>query len=636
MKRYIICALAALLTIVTAKAEDRHFITGALGYGKLADVLVQNQAWVPYPAYSDRSGWDALMGEYKEDIIKSGEKYLDYEWLVIRMSDYQEYEISGNRAIMENRFFANNNAIAALFAAELAEGRGRFIPQIINGVIHTCEMTSWSLSAHLAGLNADNRAIPKEGDTTLELFQGEVSQLFSWIYYFLHEEFDKIFPELSRRLKSELMKREIEPYLARTDFWWMGFDPDNTLNNWNPWCNANAILTFMLIEDDINDLAKGIWKTMWSVDQYLNRIKGDGGIDEGPSYWSGSAGEAYKYLAALTMVTGGKVPFFDNKQVRDMGEYIVNSYVGDDWVVNFADASARGGANGLNLIYRYGKDLGSATMMGFAAERANGKRQGLSASTDMFNFFEFLRAEKELESANTEFEKPSYVWYPETEFHYARNADGVFFAAKAGYNDESHNHNDVGSFNLYSDSLPVFIDAGVETYTAKTFSSRRYEIWTMQSDYHSLPKINGVPQHNGKEYKAKDVKSTATTFSADIAGAYPEEAAVKSWVRSYALAGKTLTIGDKFELSETKAANQVNFMTWGDVDVSTPGIVSIDVKGKQATLKYDSNTFEATKEAIKLEDPKLRNVWGDEICRITLTAKRNQVKGTYKYVISLK
>ena len=39
--------------------------------------------------------------------------------------------------------------------------------------------------------------------------------------------------------------------------------------------------------------------------------------------------------------------------------------------------------------------------------------------------------------------------------------------------------------------MPVIIDAGVGTYTRQTFSSERYTIWTMQSNYHNLPMING-------------------------------------------------------------------------------------------------------------------------------------------------
>ena len=56
---------------------------------------------------------------------------------------------SGDRAIMESPFGKNNSALGSLFMAEMAEGKGRFVDQIINGVFASCEMTSWALSAHL-------------------------------------------------------------------------------------------------------------------------------------------------------------------------------------------------------------------------------------------------------------------------------------------------------------------------------------------------------------------------------------------------------------------------------------------------------------------------------------------------------
>ena len=47
-----------------------------------------------------------------------------------------------------------------------------------------------------------------------------------------------------------------------------------------------------------------------------------------------------------------------------MGEYMSRSYVGNGWVVNFADASAQGGGDPL-LIYRFGKAVNSEEMMHF-------------------------------------------------------------------------------------------------------------------------------------------------------------------------------------------------------------------------------------------------------------------------------
>lgn len=630
-----ILALAILLPAVNAAAAreivERNYLTGSITYDQLKDCLVQGRAWVPYPAYADRDGWDKLMGESKDAVISLGEKYLDYEWKVLKMTDYLELDISGNRRIMEVPYTANNRAIATLLAAELAEGRGRFIPQLLNGVIHTCEMTSWSLSAHIKSI--EGRCVPVKGDNTLELTQGNLSQCLSWVYYFLHEEFDKIHPEFSRRLREELTVRELDPFLERTDIWWMGYNPENVLNNWTPWCSANALICFMLMEDDPDRLAQAAWKSMTCVDAYFNRIQGDGGIEEGPSYWWHSSGMVYEYLTALKAATGGRVDAFGLDQVRGMGEFIVKSYVGNGWVVNFADASATRDGRDYNLIYRFGKATGSDLMKGYAVTFRDS--ESLVPQPELFfsSYLEALACAGEFSGAKDTYVPSSYTWYPETQFHYMSAGD-VFVASKGGNNRESHNHNDVGTFSLYVDGTPVLIDAGVGTYTYKTFSAERYDIWTMQSGWHNLPVINGVEQRFGDEYKAADVKSAPGSFSADIAGAYPKEAAVKSWVRSYVQKGNTVTVGDRFELLEAKEASRINFLVWREPDLSAPGQVTIMSDGRKVSLKYDASALSATKEKRVLDDPRLIQVWGPEVWHLTLTAAKPRLKGSYKYVIS--
>ena len=630
----VLCILLMLTTTMFAYTE-RNLLQNSVTKEQLKEALIMNGEWVPYPAYSDREGWNSLLNdEDRQTLINAGEKMLDYRWQVIRATDYLEYERSGERNIMQNPYEANRKAINMLMMAELAEGKGRFVDQLINGVFFSCEMTSWVLSAHLPR-QSTKRSMPDWREQIIDLGSGNYGSMLAWVYYFFHDTFDKADPVISLRLRHELQERILDPFMENDREWWMAFHwkPGEIINNWNPWCNSNVLQCYLLLEEDRDKLTDAVWRTMQSVDKFINFVKSDGACEEGTSYWGHAAGKMYDYLQILSDGTNGKVSLFKNPMIRRMGEYISRSYVGDGWVVNFADASAKGGGDA-PLIYRYGRAVGSEEMMQFAAYLLKGKRPTIPLGNDVFRTLQCVLLNKGLEQTRPAHNVPACTWYPETEFCYLTNNSGWFLATKGGFNNESHNHNDAGTFSLYINNTPMFIDAGVGTYTRQTFSSERYSIWTMQSNYHNLPMINGVPQRFGQEYKATNVvcKEKQRFFSADISTAYPEEAAVNSWIRSYKLENKRLVITDKFSLKETRAANQVNFLVWGDIDISKAGKVIVKVGEEQATLEYPAN-FKATLETIELPDTRLSNVWGKQIYRIVLTDSQKKLEGNYKFII---
>lgn len=631
MKRTTVLLCLLLWAVAAFAYTERNLLEKRASVETLKDVLLMDQQWVPFPDYADRAGWEAFLGPYRETYIRRGEKRLDYRWQVVRATDYLEFERTGNRDVMENPYNENIFAIVDLLLAELAEGKGRFVDQLINGVFHSCEMTSWALAAHII-VQPTHRALPAYDYPVIDLVSGDLSGVLSWTYYFMHRQFDKVDPEISRRLRHELEARTMTPYLTNDSFWWMGRNYNGRmLNNWNPWCNSNVLMTFLLMENDRDRLAQAVYLTMESVDKYLNYIKADGGCEEGPSYWGHAAGKTLDYLELLALATGGKVTIWDELMIRRMGEYISRSYVGNGWVVNFADASAKGEENPA-LVYRFGKAVGSDELKGFAALL---RRPSATPSNgrDLFRTLSALAVDRELQAAEPGHDVPAFTWYPETQFCYQTTPEGLFVAAKGGYNDESHNHNDVGSFSVWMDHTPVLIDAGVGTYTRQTFSSERYSIWTMQSNYHNLPMINGVPERYGRKYKASDVKASAGRFEANIAPAYPKEAQVKRWVRSYRVKGRQVRVEDAFELAQTVAPNVVNFMTWGSVDSATPGKVRIAVGNVQAELTYDARQFSLAVEPVALTDPRLSNVWGKEIYRLSFTAKSQKLKGKYAFTL---
>lgn len=635
MKTYLIFLSLIFASFSAIAWEQKDFLQKKINPKQLKSSLILNQKWVSYPPYSDRAGWDKLTSEAKEIIVKEGEIALNYEWKVVTATDYLEFDKSGSRRTMEDPFGANNSALANLVLAELAEGKGRFINQIANGIWYYCEMTSWALSAHVSGEQAEKTSLPSYRENIIDLTAGDMGSFLAWTYYFLKDELSKVQPMIPERLRDNLQKRILDPYMNRS-FWWMATNasPTTMVNNWNPWCNFNVLTCFLLLENNPDKLTDAVYRTMTSVDKYLNYSQTDGACEEGPSYWGHASGKLFDYLSMLSQATGGKVSIFDQPMIKHMGEYIANSYIGNGWVVNFADASAQGGGEP-GLIFRFGKAVESTKMQHFAAYLNTREKDKLfhSSGRDLFRTLEDLRCHDELDKIKPELLQESFTWYPQTEFCYMRNSSGFFFAGKGGYNNESHNHNDMGSFILYLDQTPMIIDAGVGTYTRQTFSSERYSIWTMQSNYHNLPMINDVSESFGSQYRSRDVKfdPAKSTFSLDLAGAYPEDAEVEKWQRTYKLEKDGLSVSDNFRLKETKKPNQLNFLCWDRPDISNLGTVVLGKNELKLKLIYDKTAFEPVVETIQLSDPRLSGVWGYQIYRLSLNAKSEKSVGKYKY-----
>ena len=592
-----------------------------------------NQGWVPYPAYSDRDGWAEVLGEYQAPLIAQGEAQLDFQWVTITSDDYMAYELTGDRAIMEDKQEANTDALSRMVIAELAEGQGRFIPDIVKGVNWFCDAPAWAVSAHLAKYQKSKSPLPDPDDPILALYQGNISQLLSWTYYYFHEQLDEVQPGLAARLRSELQRRELDLFLQRDDFWWMGFKPvpGKVLNNWNPWCNANAMLCFMLLENDRDTLAAAIDKAVRSLNLYLESVTADGACDEGTTYWYKSTGHVMDCLECLEMITGGEVSLWSDPLIRRLGDYIVNADIGDNWQVNFADGKPS--RNPLNhMIFRYGRDSGNKTMIDFAVSRSKVFLHNPVTTLDWTLFYqsmENLKAIRTLkQQPDAEYKPHDFVYYPDAQVAFIRSGK-AFLAAKGGNNLERHNHNDVGSCIYFYDCAPVLIDAGVGTYTRDTFGSGRFRNWFIQSGWHNLPVVNGCEQEFGADYKAtgSNASKCMRRFTTDIAGAYPDSAGVKSWRVSYRLDRKGgMTIKHKFLLENAGKPNELHFLLT-DEPVIQEGRVTLP---SGVSILFDPQTFTASIEKKCLKGLGFSPRWGDALYRLSLTDSQVRSKGTYK------
>lgn len=637
--------------MITIQAkEKRNLLTDFYTRRFVNESIIKDYSWIRYPSYSDRESWSKIPEVIRSKIIAEGEKFLNYNWQTITATMYLEFTRSGDRGAVDRPNSERSRALHSLVFAEMMEGKGRFLDDIINGVFLICEQTYWGSSAHFylynygGSIENPSTVVPDKDDPVIDLVVADMAADLAWIWYYFHDEFDKVSPVISKRLKDEIREKVLEPFYKRYDMWWITGWGEGSVNNWTPWCNYNMLTCILLIEDDSIKKETGIYKTMASVDLFINSYPEDGGCNEGPSYWGVAGGKLFDYLDLLKQITNGKIDIFGNELIKNMGRYIYRVYVGKgNYFINFADAPLRIGHDP-GRIYRFGKAIEDPILKSFGAFLSEKSRSGDHARIGKIGeTLENLFSMEEMQKTQPAEPLIPEFYFPDLDVAMGRDkvgsTNGFYFAAKGGHNGESHNHNDVGSFIMYFNETPVLIDVGVGTYTRETFSSQRYKIWTMQSNYHNLPVINGFGQSVGGRFKARDSKFTTSkksvNFSTDIALAYPAEAKVTKWVRSYTLErGKRFLINDNFQLAEKSGNNMVHFMTGLPCQVVKQGI--IEFKGKDFTLqmKYDPSVLNANIETITVEDPRLVSVLGEKISRVVFELKIPGLAGTTSFEIS--
>ncbi len=623
---------------VSGQITPRDLITNAMRKEKLAIVLDEKSAFTPLPLAGD-SYWQELDEQTRQSVVNNGEKYLDYDWPSLLARRYMDFDIDGNRTRYSNRYFGRRKAVADLCLAELVENEGRFMDDIINGVWLILEETTWVVPAHSSGDKLHDR-----NDVYVDLFSAETAGLLGWVDYYFGEKFDSITPLIRERIYEEVNRRVIQSMLDHNDFWYMGYG-GRAPNNWNPWIVSNWLTAVLLLENDQDRRIESVWKAMDVLDQYLNPHPADGGCDEGPGYWGRAGASLFDCLFLLHDATEGELDVFEEPLIRNIGSYIYKVHIDANWFVNFADGSAIN-HHDPGVLFRIGKAIEDRAMMAMATEqfRQSYTPGNVPSGRSPFGLrvIPSLMNREEIVSFDATYRPQVNYIFPDLEVVVSREQrdnDGLLFAIKGGFNNESHNHNDAGNFVVYYDGLPVFIDVGVGTYTRKTFSDERYDIWTMQSQYHNLPTLNGEMQQDGDAFGAHGFDFTVTdrntTVSMDISDAYPAYAYTEYWNRNLELDRRSgeIMLSDEWSQTRQLARNEWHFITAFEPEVVKKGLVRVSNGEKDLELKF-SRHFRTEIEKLAISDQRLEKVWGDTLWRITLTPGRNRLKGRERFTIS--
>lgn len=587
--------------------------------------------YTPYPNISDRAAWEALDPEWKKETVLLGQSFLGFEWPYLSASDFLEFFRTGNRVHFEDKMFSKRHALNALILAECVENQGRFLPAIIDGIFSICDENAWNLPAHNSyERDCPQLPLPDLSDPVLDLFACETGAVLATASYLLSPVLDDFSPFLTKRIRYELERRIFIPYQKR-HFWWMG-DGISPMNNWTIWCTQNVLLSAFLTDTD-DSLRHFIFhKACQSTDFFLAEYGQDGCCDEGAQYYRHAGLCLFLVLSICDSVTGGAFrQLFSDEKIRNIASYIYRVHVADQYYINFADCSPIAGRCSARE-YLFAKLTDQENMMRFAAKDClAGQTDALLLPTENNLFYRllsgFTAAEIKAFDCSCTCPAPN-LFYPSVGLFASRD-ERLFLAVKAGDNADSHNHNDVGSFTVYKDGLPVFIDIGVESYTKKTFSPQRYEIWTMQSAWHNLPSFDGVMQKDGEHYHAADVSYSLedSSISMDIAPAYPSGSPVASYRRRARLyKEEKIHITDTFSFRDDMPHQVVlSLITYEKPkiisELSERQEISIPsaADGKDPARLFLSGGRVAAIEEIPITDARLAIAWKHPIYRILIT-----------------
>ncbi|MDY3849126.1 MAG: heparinase II/III family protein [Prevotella sp.] len=564
---------------------------------------------------------DSLKRHILDSYVRYGERYIGCQWESPKATLFAEFKTNGNRTRYEQWTFGKRRQLAALVLAEKVEGRGRFMPDIVNGIMSTLEETWWGIPAHYGS------KVMRPEDQNVDLFNAETAGMMAWTRHALKERIDSFSPLLTKRIDAEIERRMLIPAL-NTDYWWK-----RASMNWNPWICSNWLACVTFCEHDSIRRNEALTQIASAMKAFADGYPDDGGCDEGPTYWDRAAASLYECAGMMDSTSSGMMDSTlasIRQSLRKMAAYCYATYVADGYCLSFADSHGNRLVQQPNVMYPFAIYVDDPVMRRFAKYIAveKGFLDDAARLYDQSGNYPTLGRELVFLSHLDDFldEKaeephPADTWLHSLQIMTARRGS-TFLGMKGGHNDESHNHNDVGNFVVYNAGKPLLIDPGVGEYTSKTFSKERYTIWTMQSGYHNLPQVNGHDQHEGKQFAARDVRYVKGRLTLDLASCYPAEAGIRRWQRTVGIDRRGIvTLTDDYDLSSVTVPVREMFISavCPIVDASA-GIISLGTRRLHYPKSKCSVAIEPLSDRL---DPMLLSMWPDGLWRIVITVSNS-------------
>jgi heparinase II/III-like protein len=572
------------------------------------------------PDLLQRAVWESCPASVSAAILARAEDDRSHPWPQLLLSDFARYWRDGVRTAYEGPAGELRRRTSGAVLAAVLTADQRYVDEAADGLLQLCEQTTWCWAAHESFASARREVLADPAEPYLDLGAAETVEILAWADLVLGPALDERVPGLRRRLRVEAGRRVLRPFVDDRRWHWLGLD--GHLHNWNPWIHGHVLVAALFLETDPERRARVVDLVVDGLDRYLAALPADGGCDEGYAYWWNGPARLATALELLDRITLGAFDPWRCAALEELARYPQRMALGDGWYVNVGDGPARPDpAQPWDVLHRWGRRTGDAEVMAQAAAH----RDQPAAESGLGRALVALVDDEWWRTSSGELPLPRSSWLPDVQLLVLRqrdgSAEGWTLAVKGGHNDENHNHNDVGSVVAALDGTPVLIDLGQPTYTAISFSDRRYEQWVVRSEWHNVPVVDGLQQEAGRQWRAAGfVVREDVAAELDLSEAYSS-----GKLRRTATLDRTRQAVQIVDTWAAWTTVSEHFVIAGRPVGHEPGRLVVEtLGGALAQLSWDGDLGAGRLETRAVDDELLAAVWGPAVHRLIVDGGNRQ------------
>ena len=504
----------------------------------------------------------------RETIIARADEYTVTDPPVIKFSKIHMYAETGNREIFERDHIEYETRLHALFLAYVITEDEKYLSPLSDIIWNICDLESWSIPAHVS-----EKLSIAERRRNLDLCSCILGFRISEIVYLIG---DKLPALVRRRARAEVQYRIIDSFAECQDgkYGWLTWK-----NNWAAVCIGSILSAYLYLATE-EEIEAQLPRMMKIADNYLDGFEDDGCCTEGYAYWNYGFSFFCVFAKMLSDYTDGKINYFEREKVHKIAKFQQNILMNRKECLSFSDGGLT--FEPYSWLSHFLKGIYPDIQLPALPDECTTDyaTAPLAHGTPIRYIF---------------WTNPDYVGeklvrkthiFKDAQW-FIHHGNTYSLGAKAGHNDEFHNHNDVGSFLISKGGRVTFCDPGGGEYTKDYFGPNRYSIFVTSSRAHSVPMINGECQSFGKrEGNVEILRDDRFRFS--MKGGY-EIDTLTSLVRDFECLEDCVRLTDTYEFSKTPTSVVERFVSLHPIEEKEGALVCLD-----SALTFDKDAFEVS------------------------------------------